>query len=55
VTLLISNAEFEQLVTVEDAIGILEPTFSDLGSGRVANRPRTLNYTALDDGRFYLY
>lgn len=54
-TLLITNAEFEKLVSVEDAIGILEPTFADLGDGRVANRPRTLNYTDLGDGRFYLY
>jgi ornithine cyclodeaminase/alanine dehydrogenase-like protein (mu-crystallin family) len=54
-TLLISNAEFEKLVTVEDAIGILEPTFADLGAGRVANRPRTLNYTHLGDDKFYLY
>jgi ornithine cyclodeaminase/alanine dehydrogenase-like protein (mu-crystallin family) len=54
-TLLISNAEFERLVTVEDAIGILEPTFADLGAGRVANRPRTLNYTHLGDDKFYLY
>jgi alanine dehydrogenase len=54
-TLLISNAEFEKLVTVEDAIEIIEPTFADLGGGRVANRPRTLNYTHLGGGKFYLY
>jgi alanine dehydrogenase len=54
-TLLISNAEFEKLVTVEDAIGILEPTFADLGGGRIANRPRTLNYTHLGGDKFYLY
>jgi alanine dehydrogenase len=54
-TLLISNAEFEKLVSVEDAIEILEPTFGDLGGGRVANRPRTLNYTHLGGDKFYLY
>jgi ornithine cyclodeaminase/alanine dehydrogenase-like protein (mu-crystallin family) len=54
-TLLLTNAEFDQLVSVEDSIEILEPTFADLGAGRVSNRPRTLNYTDLGDGRFYLY
>ena len=33
----------------------LDNTDSDLGSGGVANRPRTLNYTDLGDGRFHLY
>jgi len=55
VTLLITNAEFEKLVTVEDAIGILEPAFADLGAGRVANRPRSLNYTHLGGDEFYHY
>src|SRR5271169_6442768 len=54
-TLLVTNAEFEKLVSMEDAIEIIEATFADLGSGRVANRPRTLNYTDLGDGRFHLY
>jgi len=54
-TLLITNAEFQKLVSVEDAIEILEPTFADFGSGRVASRPRTMNYTDLGDGRFHLF
>ncbi len=54
-TLFLTNDEVEQLVSVEDAIEVLEPTFADLGGGRLSSRPRTLNYTGLGDGEFYLY
>ncbi|MBT5457245.1 MAG: ornithine cyclodeaminase family protein [Rhodospirillaceae bacterium] len=54
-TLFLTNEEVEKLVTVEDAIEVLEPTFADLGAGRLSSRPRTLNYTGLGDGEFYLY
>ena len=53
--LFLTNEEVERLVTVEDAIEVLEPTFADLGAGRLSSRPRTLNYTGLGDGEFYLY
>ena len=53
--LFLTNEEVERLVTVEDAIEVLEPTFADLGAGRLSSRPRTLNYTGLGGGEFYLY
>ena len=53
--LFLTNEELERLVTVEDAIEVLEPTFADLGAGRLSSRPRTLNYTGLGGGEFYLY
>ncbi len=33
-TLFLTNEEVEKLITVEDAIEVLEPTFADLGAGR---------------------
>ena len=43
--LFLTNPEVAKLVTVEDAIEVLEPTFADLGAGRLSSRLRTLNYT----------
>ena len=54
-TLFLTDQEVEKLITVEDAIEVLEPTFADLGAGRLSSRPRTLNYTGLGNGEFYLY
>lgn len=53
--LFLTNEEVERLVTVEDAIEVLESTFADLGAGRLSSRPCTLNYTGLGEGEFFLY
>ena len=37
--LFLTNEEVETLVSVEDAIEVLEPTFADLGAGRLSSPP----------------
>jgi hypothetical protein len=51
----ISNAGFEKLVSAKDAIEISEPTFRDLGGGKVANLSPTLNCTHLGGNKLYFY
>lgn len=54
-TLLLSNADVESVLTMPDCIAALELTFRAQGSGGAVNRPRSHTYTELGPSRQYLF
>lgn len=54
-TLLLSNADVEAVLTMDDCLEVLEQVFADYARGLAANRPRSHTYTPLGEGRFYLF
>jgi ornithine cyclodeaminase/alanine dehydrogenase-like protein (mu-crystallin family) len=49
-TLILTNADVEQLVTMADCVDIIEDAFRSLGRGEASGRPRSLNYSPLRPG-----
>lgn len=49
-TLILTNADVEQLVTMRECIDIIEDGFRELGRGEASGRPRSLNYSPLRPG-----
>lgn len=54
-TLILSNADIDSLLTMGDCIEAVEEAFRDLGTGRATNRPRTLTYSPLDPNHYYMF
>jgi ornithine cyclodeaminase/alanine dehydrogenase-like protein (mu-crystallin family) len=54
-TLILSNADVDSLLTMGDCIEAVEEAFRDLGTGRATNRPRTLTYSPLDPNHYYMF
>lgn len=52
-TLILSENDVEQLLTMDGCLEVLEPTFEDYGRGRAVSRPRTHTYTPLGEKTFY--
>jgi hypothetical protein len=52
--LVISNAEAERVLTMDDCLPVLEEAFHDLGTGQATNRPRTHTYTETGPDTYYL-
>ena len=52
-TLILSNNEIDELVSMEECIERLDQTYQDLGNGLAQNRPRSDIYGPIqDDGRY---
>ncbi len=49
-TLILTNADIERLVTMPECIDIIEDGFRELGRGEASGRPRSLNYSPLRPG-----
>jgi alanine dehydrogenase len=54
-TLILSESDIEQVVSMEDCIPILEATFRDFALGAAVNRPRSHTYVPVSDKEFYLF
>jgi len=54
-TLLLTNDDVAQVLTMDDCLEVLEQAFLDLAQGQAANRPRSHTYTPLGPGQFYLF
>jgi alanine dehydrogenase len=55
-TLLLSNQDVQQVLTMELCIEVLEDAFRELGLGRAINRPRSHTYMLNDDPNdFYVF
>ncbi len=54
-TLLLSNDDVQQVLTMPVCLDALEHTFRDFATGRAVNRPRSHSYTQTGPGRFYLF
>lgn len=49
---ILSNADIEQVLTVEECLAALETAYVELATGKAANRPRNHTYFPLEDSRF---
>lgn len=54
-TLLLDNSDVRRVLRMRDCIAALEGSFADLAAGRAVDRPRSHTYTAVGDGRHYLF
>lgn len=54
-TLILSNDEIAQLLTVDDCLERLEQTYHDLGNNRAQNRPRSDMYGPLHENGRYVF
>lgn len=54
-TLLLSEADVEAALDLEEAIGALDLSFRALAEGDAVNRPRSHSYTELEPGRHHLF
>ena len=55
-TLLLTNQDVQQVLTMELCLEVLEDAFRELGLGRAINRPRSHTYMLNDDPNdFYLF
>ncbi len=54
-TLILTNAEIESLLSMNDCIEAVEGAFRDLGTGEATNRPRTLSYSPLGSENYYMF
>ena len=52
-TLVLSERDVEDVLTMDRCVEVLDAAFRDYASGRAASRPRTHTYTHLGEGRFY--
>jgi alanine dehydrogenase len=49
---ILSNADVEQVLTVEETLSALETAYVELATGKAANRPRNHTYFPVEDPRF---
>lgn len=54
-TLILNNKEIESLLSMGECIEAVEQAFRDLGIGEATNRPRTLSYSPLGSGHYYMF
>jgi alanine dehydrogenase len=54
-TLILSEADSQATLRMEDCVRVLEETFADFGNGDAVSRPRTHTYTYREPGTFYNY
>ncbi len=54
-TLLLTNADVERVLTMPDCLEAMEAAFHDLGTGQATNRPRSHSYTPLTPTSYYLF
>jgi len=54
-TLVLNNKEIESLLSLDDCIEAVGQAFYDLGTGEATNRPRTLSYSPLGSGHYYMF
>ncbi len=52
-TLILSEADVEQCLTMDACLESLELTFRDFGAGEAVSRPRTHTYSRIDEKTFY--
>ena len=52
-TLILSESDIEQCLTMDECLESLELTFRDFGMGKVVSRPRTHAYSYIDEKTFY--
>ncbi len=49
---ILTNAEVEQVIDLDECMAVLETAYKELAEGRAANRPRNHTYFPLEDERF---
>ncbi|MHB9149149.1 MAG: ornithine cyclodeaminase family protein [Thermoleophilia bacterium] len=54
-TLLLTNDDVRQVLTMPVCLSVLEEAFVDLAEGRAVNRPRSHSYTQVGPDTFYLF
>ena len=52
-TLILSEDDVEEVLSMRDCVHVLEETFRDFGLGQAVSRPRTHTYSWLEPGIFY--
>ena len=54
-TLILSNDDINELVSIEECIKRLDQTYQDLGNGLAQNRPRSDIYGPIQDNGRYIF
>lgn len=53
-TLIMSNEDIEEILTIQHCTEVLEAAFKDLAEGKAVNRPRSHTYTPVSNDNYYL-